>query len=120
MVYQFILEGEVPAKKNSVKFNSKTRCTYKNERFTQWHEYAQLCINSQKTQKEPINKCNIHINLIHGDLKRRDCDNSTASIMDLLTDCGIITDDNWKVVREIKISNDYEKGNAHCIITILC
>ena len=119
MVYQFILEGEVPGKKNNVKFNSQTKMTYKTKRFTEWHKYAVATIMSQKQQTKPVEECEVHINLIHGDLRRRDCDNATASIMDLLTDCKIITDDNWKVVQDIHISNTYEKGKARCFITVL-
>ena len=120
MVFQFVINGEVPSKKNSVKFNSKTHRTYKTQRFREWHDLQMMLLNSNPEKpKEPITHCEIHINLIHGDLKRRDCDNATSSILDLLQDCNIITDDNWKVVSNINISNDYEKNNAKCLVTII-
>ena len=55
---------------------------------------------------------------IHGDLRRRDSDNGTSSILDLLTDCGVIEDDNWQIVRELVIENGYEKGNPYCKVEI--
>lgn len=60
----------------------------------------------------------IALHFRHGDLRRRDSDNGTSSIMDLLVDMGVLKDDNWQIVRGIHVSNTYEKGNPYCEIFI--
>ena len=65
--------------------------------------------------KEP---CKITITFVHGDLARRDSDNATSSILDLLMDCKVLEDDNWKVVRELHIRNGYVKGKSRCKVEI--
>ena len=54
----------------------------------------------------------------HGDLRRRDSDNGCSSILDLLVDNGILQDDNWQIVQEISIKNNYKKNSSFCKITI--
>ena len=67
----------------------------------------------------PINQeVKISMTFVHGDLRRRDSDNGTSSILDLLTDCGVLADDNWKIVRELNVKNDYEKGRPCCKVEI--
>ena len=120
-----VIEGETPSKKNAKKFNTKTRCVYTNKHFQQWHTSAQLQVNVQATSlKEeynfPINQpCRINLTFIHGDNVRRDSDNGTSSILDLLQDCGVLEDDNWKIVRELNIKNDYLKGKPSCKVEIV-
>ena len=60
----------------------------------------------------------ITLSFYHGDLRRRDSDNGTSSILDMLVDCEIIKDDNWEIVRIINVYNYYDKNNARCEIDI--
>lgn len=95
---------------------------YKTKHYQQWHDVARLQLQSQmRTQniysliKEP---CKISITFVHGDLVRRDSDNATSSILDLLMDCKVLEDDNWKIVRELHIRNGYVKGKSRCKVEI--
>ena len=105
---KLVITGETPAKKNSVKFSTKTHRTYKTARFREWHEKAKAEVMAQlgnyKTPGEDY-ECQIIIYFVHGDLRRRDSDNGTSSIFDLLTDCGVIPDDKWTIVKEHHIFN---------------
>lgn len=119
--YTFKLSEETPSKKNNVKYSRNG--TYKTKRFKEWHQRAKLEIIGQKYQNnitEPIDSpvC-IYLSFTHGDFVKRDSDNGTSSIMDLLMDAGILLDDNWQIVRQIKVYNDYQKKNAHCEINIV-
>lgn len=60
----------------------------------------------------------IKLTFTHGDLRRRDSDNATSSIFDLLQDCGILEDDSIFVIPEFCVSNRYEKNKASCLIEI--
>lgn len=70
--------------------------------------------------------CNLNIDypikikmiFCHGDERKRDSDNACSSILDLLKDCRLIVDDNWKIVQKIEIENIFEKNNPFCKLTI--
>ena len=69
--------------------------------------------------REPIEQpVAITLSFFHGDKRRRDSDNGTSSVLDLLKDCSVIKDDNWEIVRIINVYNYYDKGHARCEIDI--
>lgn len=121
---RFQIVGETPSKKNVNKFNCKTKRVYKDAHYERWHEGAVLQVHSQmhllgadwpNSIDYPVR---INLTFIHGDNIRRDSDNQTSSIMDLLQDTKVLSDDRWQIVREINIKNDYEKNKARCLIEI--
>ena len=115
----FTIVGETPSKKNSRILNTKTKRSFPNQNYVRWHGSAVTQIRLQKVPPVPIGKrVEITFTFYHGDLKRRDSDNQTASVLDTLTDAGILPDDNWKVVPEKHIYDRYDKGNARCEIKI--
>lgn len=115
----FIIHSETPAKKNS-RITLKNGRSIPSERYRKWHDTAQLEILTQKKGfNYPIEKpVKIKVTFTHGDKRRRDSDNGLSSVLDLLTDCFILSDDNWEIVREIKVINLYEKNNAKAEIQI--
>lgn len=119
----FTLETETPPKKNS-RIILANRRSIPSARYRQWHECAMLELSQQAMRQEggliyaidrPVK---ITMSFCHGDKRRRDSDNGVSSILDLLTDSRVIEDDNWQIVRELVVTNCYEKGNAHVDITI--
>lgn len=120
--YFFKISGETPSKKNSRIVNTKTGRTFPNKRFGQWHELALVEINRQKLKlnlNDPLNNpLKATLIFIHGDKRRRDSDNGTSSILDLLNDAGILEDDNYNIIQELSIHNFYEKNNAACYICL--
>ena len=123
-MYRFIITGETPAKKNS-RIVLKGGRNIPSERYRKWHTAASIEINSRLLllEKEeaamPIER-EIRIKMIfyHGDNRRRDSDNGASSILDLLTDCKVIKDDKWQIVRLLEIRNFYEKSNPRCRVEI--
>ena len=117
---RLIIRGETPAKKNS-KIWTKSGKLIPGKKYQQWHTEALLQVQSQKKllQKLPVDReVIVHLDFIHGDQRRRDSDNGTSSILDLLVDAGILKDDKWQIVRQIHITNTYEKNDPMCIICI--
>ena len=122
---RFQITGETPSKKNSRIFLKNGR-NIPSKRYQEWHKIAKNEIYSQAILQAkdsfstiPIEKeVAINLTFYHGDLRRRDSDNGTSSVLDLLTDCGILKDDNWQIVRSIRVLNHYEKNAARCIIEI--
>jgi len=119
MRYIFNLQEETPAKKNS-RITLKNGMTIPSKNYREWHSRSLFALAGQTKPVLPISEpCHIRIVFTHGDLRRRDSDNGTSSIMDLLVDAKILSDDNWQIVREISIQNQYEKGTPHCSVTIM-
>lgn len=120
---RFIVYGETPSKKNS-KIFTRAGKLIPSRRHLEWHTDAMLQMNAQlarmgKLRPTPIDtpvkvKCTFY----HGDKVRRDSDNQTSSIMDLLQDAKVLQDDKWEIVREISILNYYEKKNSRVVIEI--
>ena len=113
------LNGETPAKKNNRVIDRKTGRSFPSMGYRQWHERAMCEVNLQSKVRNICEPCKIAVTFVHGDLRRRDSDNGLSSILDLLTDCRILQDDNWQIVREVTVTNEYEKGNPHCTIQIM-
>lgn len=116
---KFIIEGETPAKKNS-RITLPNGRTIPSKNYRTWHESALLQIEAMAISREATISYPVAISLsfYHGDLRRRDSDNGTSSILDLLVDAGILADDNWQIVRILNVYNQYDKGHARCEIMI--
>lgn len=119
------IHGETPSKKNS-RITLRNGMTIPSKRYREWHKKAREDVFVQCLAQSngsgfalPIEKCRVAMTFWHGDLRRRDSDNGATSVLDLLTDCGIIRDDNWRVVRRLLIENEYDKGNARVEVEIL-
>lgn len=118
MTYNYLINGKTPAKKNS-RINLKNGVSIPSKRYSEWHKSAIAQLRLQTRPFEPIDyPVFVYLKFTHGDQRRRDSDNGCSSIMDLLTDSGVLKDDNWKIVREIKIVNAYEKNEPKCEVMI--
>lgn len=112
----YTLTGSVPSKKNS-RINTRSGRSFPSKAFTEWHKDAEAQILTQGLVRfnKPV--------VIQGDFYfenniRRDLDNRLSSILDLFTDLGIIEDDRWQCVPEIKLTGQLDRNNPHAIIQI--
>lgn len=118
MSYRFYLSGETPAKKNSKRIVRHGRLI-SSQKFYEWHDLALSKLLKQEKPKSPLEApLKINLKFYHGDKMRRDSDNQTTSILDLLKDANIIKDDNWQIITKIQIQNFFDKNNSHCEIEI--
>lgn len=118
---RFVIIGETPSKKNS-RINTRSGRSFPSREYQKWHDMQSAFILSciAKGEIERFTEKNLIINFqfVHGDKRRRDSDNQCTSILDLLVDCGVITDDNWETIPEKHIFDSYEKDMARAVITI--
>ena len=115
---KLVILGETPSKKNSrmVLQNGKN---IPSKQYRAWHQGAMIQVRAMSIGHDKIcYPVSITLSFYHGDLRRRDSDNGTSSILDTLVDCEIIKDDNWEIVRIINVYNYYDKNNARCEIDI--
>ena len=97
----FMLEGNVPSKKNSRQlFVKKGRLiNIPSKRYKEWHDMASAQLEGFGSLNPPYE---IIMVFWVKDNRRADLDNKMASVLDLLQDCGIIEDDSWQKLRSIK------------------
>ena len=104
-VFYFELDAETPSKKNN-RITLPNGRTIPNKKFQDWHKASMVQLIPQRKPIKPIDvPVAITLSFYHGDLRRRDSDNGTSSIMDLLVDAKILSDDNWQIVRQIDVFN---------------
>ncbi len=84
--------------------------------YKEWHKEQMLMLrNAPKIQ----GVVEISALLYFPDNIRADIDNKMGSVLELLTDCGIIEDDKWQIVRKITaIAMGVDKVNPRCEIQI--
>lgn len=118
-IMRIVIQGETPAKKNS-RITLPNGRSIPGKRYQEWHEAALPQVLAQLKGTRPLldEPCEAALSFFHGDYRRCDCDNGASSILDLLVDAGILSDDNWKIVRSLKVANHYDKGNPRCEIEI--
>ena len=98
------LPGRVPSKKNSKRIIQAggTPRLISSEAFLAWHEEMMLRIRSHRP-KTPIVRASVAITFFAENKRRFDLSNAAESVMDLLADAGILADDSWVVVPELKL-----------------
>jgi Holliday junction resolvase RusA-like endonuclease len=104
--FEIALPGEVPAKKNS-RTVTKGGKNFPSKRHKKWHDFMMPALCSARRSAEimsPIQEpCAVYLRFYHSTHRRRDCDNQTSSVLDLLVDAGILADDSWQVVRLLHV-----------------
>lgn len=112
----YTLTGSIPSKKNS-RINTRSGRSFPSKAFTEWHDNAEVQLLSQGLVSfdEPVS---IQADFYFENNIRRDLDNRITSVLDLFTDLGIIQDDRWQCVPEIKLTGQMDRGNPHTIIKI--
>lgn len=119
---QLCIYGETPSKKNSRVFLKNGR-NIPSERYRAWHMTALLQLSAQLQDLGIENELIDHpvsvtLRFYHADKRRRDSDNGTSSILDLLQDGQLLKDDCWEIVQHLSVHNYYDKGCARCEIVI--
>jgi Holliday junction resolvase RusA-like endonuclease len=61
----------------------------------------------------------ITITIFYSTHRKTDLTNTAEGIMDLLKECGILKDDNYKVVPRLFLYGEYRKGLGGAKITII-
>ena len=116
MIFQ--IPYDTPSKKNSRVTDTRTGRTFPNKRFTEWHKAAALWLKTHYRCDRIEGPVNVKLSFVHPTKRRKDADNGTSSIFDLLVDVGILADDCWTVVVSHSVTNTYEKGKTLCTVEI--
>lgn len=113
---ELIIHGNVPSKKNS-RIRTRSGSYIPNRAFTDWQEQALWQVRAQcKTRFfEPVS---VEVIVYFGTRARADLDNRLTSILDMLVEGLILTDDKWQDVPQVSASAEYRKGGPGAFIRI--
>ena len=75
------------------------------KKYVEWEKYARQVIMSSGRPVTPFQAATITIRIYHGDMVRRDTNNSTQGIQDVLVEMGVIADDNWMVIGSPRVDH---------------
>jgi len=89
----FQLPFDTPSKKNSRVTDRRTGRTFPNKKFTDWHKAAVTWLRTHYKCEKIEGPVEIRLKFVHKDKRRKDSDNGTSSIFDLLVDVGVLPDD---------------------------
>lgn len=116
----FILLGRIPSKKNSRVTQKSTGRTFPSKNHKEWHSLASNQLIAQGSLDIKIKVVlGIEIIFYFPDKRRSDLTNKAESIMDLLVDCRVITDDSWQVVSSLTLyAMGIDRKNPRAEVTI--
>jgi Holliday junction resolvase RusA-like endonuclease len=114
--FVFHLDGNIPSKKNRVRFGKNG--AYHDKNFTSWHKSAMAQMLPQRLSGWFSRTVMVKVSFTFESLRVKDLTNAAESIMDLLVDVGILSDDNYCVVPELVLVGKYSKGVSRTEILI--
>jgi Holliday junction resolvase RusA-like endonuclease len=106
----------VPSKKNS-RIRTRSGSSIPSKSFYDWQESAMQQTRLQ-TRARFIKPVSIEVVIYFGTNARADLDNRLTSILDMLVECVVITDDKWQSVPLMKAQAEYRKGKPGAFVRI--
>ena len=112
---QYIETPIVPSLNRWLSLSPKARSPIKNA----WRDYVAYVVKEAGLTGLNLTSCRLNIHYIFPDRRLSDLDNRTPKlIQDSLTKAGVWTDDNYTVVKELRLTGSYSKNNPAMVLTI--
>jgi len=123
MSLEITIKGRVPSKKNSRNcfVRGGKMMNIPSKKYKEWHKAAseQLVKYITKGKYPLVGIENVTVNFWAPDKRKTDLTNKAESILDLLVDNGIIEDDNWFILSNIKlIFKGIDRETPRCEVVI--
>lgn len=113
---ELVLEGNVPSKKNS-RAVTRTGISVPNNKFIQWQNDALKQVRLQTRQRFYV-PVQLEVIVYFGTMGRADLDNRVTSILDMLVEALVLTDDKWQNVPRIVAEAEYRKKQPGAFIRL--
>lgn len=113
------VKGRIPSKKNSRNLFRRGGKLFNipSKDYAAWHKLALLQIKIPK--ERTLVPSMVTLSFWAPDKRTSDLTNKAESIMDLLVDAKVIEDDNWWVIKEVKLQfMGVDKENPRCEILL--
>ena len=89
------------------------------ERYREWEKNAKSVISLYGRPAAPFKSASLSIRIYHGDAVRRDTNNATQGIQDVLVEMGVIEDDNWMVIGSPEVSHFIDVADPRMEVDVL-
>lgn len=113
---KLILEGNVPSKKNS-RVHTRSGASIPNKRFHEWQDAALWQVR-QQTRERFLNQVEVDAIIYFGTKARADADNRLTSILDMLVEGLVLTDDSYQLAPQARVIGVYRKGEPGAFVRI--
>lgn len=110
------LVGNVPSKKNQ-RINLRSGVSIPSAKFSAWQTDA-LWQVKQQTRQRFFKPVAIDITIYFATQRRADLDNRVTSILDMLVESLVLSDDSWQMVPQITARAIYRKDAAGATVYI--
>lgn len=113
---KLVLDGNVPSKKNS-RVHTRSGASIPNKRFVQWQESALWQVRVQ-TRERFLKPVRVDAIIYFGTKARADADNRLTSILDMLVEGLVLTDDSYQLAPYSSVIGVYRKGEPGAFVRI--
>lgn len=117
-IAHYTIKGRVPSKKNSrnVFVRGGKQFNIPSTKYKEWHRQASAQLLAQKKIKFQ-EAYEVQLMWYMPDNRRKDLSNCSESILDLLVDHDIVSDDSWQIIPRLYITcAGVDKENPRCEI----
>ena len=99
------IHGDTPSKKNSriILCRGGKPVNIPSKHYREWHKDALWQLREQKVFSCPYKEIRAEIEIFPKTKRKADLTNKAESVMDLLVDAEVLEDDNWYIVKEVRI-----------------
>lgn len=119
--YSYTFRGEVASKKNHrqlVQVKGRGAVLLPSKRYREWDKEAKRVILAYGRPQRPFAAARLTIAIYHGDAVRRDTNNATQGIQDVLVEMGVIEDDNWMVIGSPEVMHFVDLADPRMEVTV--
>lgn len=118
---EIVIKGRIPSKKNSKRWLRRggKQFLVPSKKHEEWHKKAYFQVLEQCVPSGVVCSA-VVLQMWFPDNRGCDLTNKAESIMDLLVDCGVLKDDNWKCTGSVYlIPMGVDKENPRCEIQLM-
>ena len=119
--YSYTFRGEVASKKNNrqlVQVKGRGAVLLPSKRYREWDREAKRVILAYGRPQRPFASARLTIAIYHGDAVRRDTNNATQGIQDVLVEMGVLEDDNWMVIGSPEVLHFVDVADPRMEVTV--
>lgn len=117
MIVTLAIQGHLPTKKNNLR-RARNGRLFRAAQATAEMEPALLQIQSQWRRRPPVERARVHATFWLAPKRRSDGDGMMTTLLDLLTQAGVLADDNWRRVPSHSVCCEPAADDEHIDVTI--